>query len=314
MRRALIPIAWLCLAATAAAGPKPAPRRAPAEPAPQVLLWQPGVENAYARWFPDGRRILYQSNRSGRIRLHVMNRDGSGDHPIGDGLANDRLPDLSPDGRRIAFVSDRGGNEDVWVMNLDGSGLRNLSRAPGQDIHPYWAPDGARILFNSDRTGGGHLDIWSVRPDGSGLTLVRADEDEKTCARLSPDGRRIVYLKGEHETLNDEVYVMAADGSHDRNLTHSPAAEGWPVWTRDGRWIVYASNPGGRFALWVMGAYGGGAHPLFEPPPGSFDARPEISPDGRMVLFNRQSGKTIGILVAPFHPGPPPTFEGPPSH
>ena len=304
--RHLVVIALLALAALArpcVAADSHARAAQPAAAAgPREVLWMEGVENAYARWFPDGRRILYQSNRGGRVQLHVMNRDGSADRCISDGTANDRLPDLSPDGRHVAFVSDRGGNDDVWVMSLDGGSLVNLSRSPGQDIHPYWTPDGSRILFNSDRAAGSHLDIYSVRPDGTDLKLVYADGNEKTCARLSPDGRRIVYLKGVASTLNDEVFAIDADGTHDTNLTRSAAAEGWPTWTRDGSRIVYASNPSGRFALWCMNGNGTDARPLFQPPAGTFDARPEISPDGRWLLFNRKRGSTIGIFVAPFAP------------
>jgi len=273
-----------------------APRPQPSPDGALEILSMPNVENAYPHWSRDGSRLLFQSNRTGKWQLHIMNADGSGDRLAFQSAFDDNFPDWSPDNSRIAFVSNRSGDEDVWVVGMDGKAPRNLTHHRGRDIHPFWTPDGKRILFNSTRKSGEHFDVWSIAPDGSGLALVQGDDREKTCARLSPRGDRIVYLRAER---NDEVFAMNADGTHGVNLTRSPQAEGWPTWTPDGKRIVYGSERDGRFALCVMNADGSGVRQISFPPAGAYDARPSLSADGKKIAFNRQYGRTIAICVMP---------------
>ncbi len=142
------------VALAGAAGPRPAAEGVTGPPAgddgAQALLWVDGVKNAYPRWSRDSSRVLYESDRSGRWQLFLMNEDGSHDRRITDGRFDDELPDWSPDNTSIAFVSDRAGNQDIYVMRADGSGLRRITRppSPSSDGRPSVSPDGRRILFN----------------------------------------------------------------------------------------------------------------------------------------------------------------------
>lgn len=264
------------------------------------ILWVDGVKNAYPRWSKDGARILYESNRTGKWQLYVMDANGSHDRALTTGSTDNQLPDWSPDNAWIAFVSNRDGNDDVYVMREDGTGLRNVSNSPARDIHPYWSPDGAWILFNSDRDGG-TLQIYEVHPDGTGLHRLAVSEDEETCARVSPQNDRIVVLANLKEG-RDDVILRRRDGSNPVNVTHDAAADGWPTWTPDGRRIVYASQRGGPFALYSMVPDGSDIRELTFPEKPFFDARPSVSPDGRRIVFNRQKGETIGIFVADLAP------------
>jgi len=263
--------------------------------APVTILWEDGVKNAYPRWSNDGKRVLYESNRTGKWQLHVMSADGSNDRALTSGPYDNQLPDWSPDNAWIAFTSNRDGNDEIYVMKEDGSGLRNLSASPARDLHPYWTPDGAFVLFNSDR-GGGVLQVFEVRPDGTALRQLAVSEDEETCARVSPRGDRIVLLAN-LKAGHDDVIVRRRDGSHPVNVTNDAAADGWPTWTPDGRRIVFASRRDGPFSLYAMAPDGAGVKRLTTPDAGTFDARPSVSPDGKRILFNRQSGETIGIFV-----------------
>ena len=259
------------------------------------ILRVEGVKNAYPRWSKDGSRILYESNRTGKWRLHVMDADGSHDRALTPGTADDQLPDWSPDNSWIAFTSNRDGNDEIYVMREDGTGLRNLSNSPARDIHPYWSPDGAWILFNSARDGG-PLQVYEVHPDGTGLHRLAVSEDEETCARVSPQGDRIVLLANLKEG-HDDVLLRWRDGSHVVNLTRDAAADGWPTWTPDGRRIVFASQRSGPFAIYSMRPDGSNVRRITSPVAPFSDARPSVSPDGRRIVFNRQDGETIGICV-----------------
>jgi Tol biopolymer transport system component len=288
--RGVLPGILLIAAATLPAGSSP--KHAPGEPV--ILLEEAGVKNAYPHWSKDGSRLLFQSNRGGKWHLYEMGADGTGRRQLTQGDWNDTLPDWSPDGRAIAFVSDRSGNEDVWIMSEDGSDARNLSRNPAKDIHPYWSPDGSRILFNSTRDVD-RLQIYEMNPDGTEVKRLVTSGDDDSCARVSPKGDRILYLANLAEG-RDDVLVRKRDGSQPVNLTDDQPADGWPTWMPDGARIVFASERSGAFALFTAGADGKGARQITFPPSGSFDARPNVSRDGKKIVFNREHGDTIAIL------------------
>jgi TolB protein len=268
---------------------------APAFADVHTILWQPGIKNAYPRWSNDGRSILFQSNRTGRWQIYVMDADGSHVRALTGGDANNNFPDWSPDNRRIAFVSDRDGDEEVYVMKMDGSELRNVSSDPARDIHPYWSPDGAKLLFNSSR-GGGKLQIYEVNPDGSELRQLVTSADEDTCARISPLGDRIVYLAN-LSIGQDDIMSCKRDGSDRINLTNDAAADGWPTWVADGRQIVYSSAKSGTFCLYAMDLESKQSRRLTFAEPPYEDARASVSRDRMHIVFNRGAGETIGICA-----------------
>jgi Tol biopolymer transport system component len=92
-------------------------------------------------WSPDGRRIIFRSNRDGNDEIYVISVDGTGLRDLTRHPADDGHPKWSPDGRTIGFVSNRGGNRDIYVMNADGSGQQNVTRDIDEQIFGIaWSP------------------------------------------------------------------------------------------------------------------------------------------------------------------------------
>ena len=91
-------------------------------------------------WSPDGRKIVFVSDRDGNLEIYVMNADGSGQRNLTRHPGYDSDPEWSPDGRKIAFATKREGNFEIYVMNADGSGQHNLTRNPAPDRFPVWSP------------------------------------------------------------------------------------------------------------------------------------------------------------------------------
>ena len=187
-------------------------------------------------WSPDGRRIAFVSNRTGRFAVYVMRADGTGLRrvvPRRNGGGDAFWPSWSPDGRLIAYSSSHATpeNPEIYVARPDGSGVRRLTRTKGgvevlgDDGWPRWSPDGKRIVFSSNRTGNG--EIWIMSADGSGQRRIAglAGRDEWAPA-FSPDGTQIAFhslARGGKSSL----YVVRPDGTGLRSLGVAGADAAW---------------------------------------------------------------------------------------
>lgn len=116
---------------------------------------------------PDGRRIVFSSDRDGNREIYVMRADGTGVRRLTAHPAWDGHPYWSADGTRILFESDRGpaNTFEVMMMFADGGRVTNLTRNGVDDKHPSWSPDGRRVLYESHRDG--QVDLFLVELDGS---------------------------------------------------------------------------------------------------------------------------------------------------
>jgi len=168
------------------------------------FLAHPGLDYN-ASFSRDGRWIVFTSERGGSADIYRAHPDGSGSERLTDDPAFDDQAALSPDGARLAFVSSRTGQANIWLLDLATRKLKNLSVGPRGDFRPAWSPDGQWIAFSSDR-------------------------DSKLPTR-----------RNSFETIQcTELYVMRADGSQLRRLTHNEQAfAGSPSWSPDGNRIVF---------------------------------------------------------------------------
>jgi Tol biopolymer transport system component len=258
---------------------------------PRNLTQHPATDVRPA-WSRDGRTIAFVSRRDGNSELYVMNADGSGKRNLTRDRASDDYPTWSPDGRRIAFLrapllsngpADSLGVHRIYVyhlyvVNADGSGLRRLTRNwtyPGQVKQVAWSPDGRTIYFGR----------YLIRTDGSG---ARRLPYIPITAVWSPDGRKIAFAaKGPEPpprySSHSDIYVMNADGSGKRMLTHNARYNAEPAWSPDGRKIAFRSTRNGNRDIYVMNADGSGKRNLTRNP--ARDGSPSWSPDGRRIAF-----------------------------
>jgi len=95
-----------------------------------------------ANFPPDGKSIVFGSDRTGNADVFVMRRNGSGVRRVTRHPAFDIYPTFSDNGRSIAFVSERdGGVNDVFRMRVDGTHVRNLTNTPHvYEFEPNWQP------------------------------------------------------------------------------------------------------------------------------------------------------------------------------
>ncbi len=128
---------------------------------------------------PDGRKIAFSSDRSGRPMIYIMNTDGSQPKRLTFAGHYNSSPSWSPDGKWIAFSSYQKRYNDIFVIRSDGTGLKRLTSSKGKDgkrannEEPTFSPDSGHVIFVSDRTGKKQLHIVGI--DGTNEKRITSD-------------------------------------------------------------------------------------------------------------------------------------------
>ena len=247
-----------------------------AEAEPQIATWVTVNTDTNPTVSPDGKEIIFQSNRSGRRALYRRSVDGGPVHMFLDSGDEPRYADWSPDGKRVVFAADVNGEDDIFVIDVDGANRKRLTRHPARDGHPRWSPDGTRVYFNSERvadepeapqTGEDVVDIFSVRADGSDLTRHTWCRSECSYPSVSSDGETLLYRRvfwtigADGERIrNSDIVTANLDGLNEVNITDNPAYDVYPIWSHDDQWIYFSSvRPAveRKMHLWRVAATGG---------------------------------------------------------
>ena len=195
-----------------------------------------------AQYSPDGRRLVFASNRNGGRELWVSDADGNNALPITH--FNGPVPGTprwSPDGRRIVFDGRPDGNSDIFIVSVDGGPVRQLTKTPGEDARPAWGPDGQTIYFASDRTG--RAEIWRMGVDGANPVQVTRDGGSAVLA--APDGQHVFYKR-----LGGPVRRIRLDGTGDEAVSEPSFASLSFALTASGLWFV--TTPTATSLEWTL--------------------------------------------------------------
>ena len=199
------------------------------------------------------RRRRYAWDFDPHMDIFEANPDGSGLKRLTDTPGYNAEGSYSPDGKQIVFCSNRSGadNLELYIMDADGKNVRKLTNAPKcYNGGPFFSPDGKRVIFRSDRKKKDHLQLYVINADGTGERALTDDLNWVYWAPYwYPDGKHIVYTAADHAVAgrpNYDLYWMDVDTGKKARLTFAPGADVLPVFSADGKKLMWTSTRDGR--------------------------------------------------------------------
>jgi len=305
-----------------------------------------GGQNAEAYWSPDGRRIVFQSTRD-EIKcdqIFVMNADGSDQRMVSTGKGRTTCGYFLADNKHIVYASTHEAGDacpptpdrskgyvwavyptyDIYLAGDDGKIVRKLTDAPGYDAEATVNWKTGQIVYTSMASG--DLDLWTMKSNGTGKKQVTSGVGYDGGAFFSRDGKHLIWrahrpgtpqtMEAYKKLLADnlttpmkmEIQLADAGGKSARQITNFNCASFAPVFTPDGKKILFASNKhncdGRRFELFLMNLDGSGLEQVTSF--GGFVSFAEFSPDGKKLVFasdwQAKSRYEFNIFTADWQP------------
>ncbi len=255
--------------------------------------WQPHIERVIsstrldteARLSPEGRRIVFASERSGERKIWISGVDGSAARQITDpSNAINEQPSWSPDGRRIAFDSRlNGGNGRIYIAQADQPGIHPVTSGSANDSTPRWSRDGKWLYFSSNRTG--RNEIWKASTSNLGdqhqVTIDGGDGPVE-----SPDGVYLYYVHRSALPGPQHLRRVKTSTGEEETLLESRNVAWWDfVPGNDGVYFVdIPETNSGRFLYFYE--LGTGQIRRVASLPKSYYCCPDISNDRRYVYYS----------------------------
>ena len=137
---------------------------------------------------PDGKWIVFSSNRSGNLDLWALSPLTGAVRRLTDHGGSDWDPAFTADGRWLLWSSNRGGHFEIWMADADGSDPRRITDDGVDAENPTSGGDGSWIVYgsgNPEKAG-----VWKIRPDGTRATRLVPGA---ILPEASPDGRWVLY-------------------------------------------------------------------------------------------------------------------------
>jgi serine/threonine protein kinase len=188
---------------------------------------------------PDGRYIVFETNRSVGWSIWRMNIDGSGAKELMRNIDQNSHPQVSNDSQWVYYSnSDAASNHVAWRVSIEGGTPQQLTR---KDAGPaILSPDGKFLFYYyRENVEGAQAQIEIVPSTGGEPTTVLHAAKFSRSVGWSPDGKAIVYEKDENNVSN--LWSIPLDGSKERQLTNWPSEQiFWFAWSRDGKQLAVA--------------------------------------------------------------------------
>jgi Tol biopolymer transport system component len=209
-------------------------------------------------WGPDSRELIY--SMAGSLWRQKLDSDTA--KQLTDGGGYDYQPDWSPDGKSVVYTSYQKDAMELWLLDLATGRSTQLTNGGAVNVEPRWSPDGKKI-------------VWVSTQYNRRFHVFMAEVKEGALAN-------VVRLTGETKSSLPRYYYS----SYDMEIN--------PVWTRDGKEILFVCNRGhiyGTGGFWLMKAEPGAEAREIHYEETSWKARPDFSPDGSRMIYSSYLGR-----------------------
>jgi dipeptidyl aminopeptidase/acylaminoacyl peptidase len=217
----------------------------------------------HPRWSPDSKRIVFESNRGSSFQVYVINIDGGEARQVTSISTEATQPIFSPDGKNIAFVSavfpefsDKPYKESD-ALNKKKMDDREASKVKARMITKLlyrhwdsWVDDKRQHIFVVPSDGGEPRNLTPGDRDAVPTSSTFSAGDDFA---FSPDGREIAYtatpipVREEAWSTNHDIYTVNLRTGERKQITTNRAADGYPRYSPDGRYIAYRAQRRPRF-------------------------------------------------------------------
>jgi eukaryotic-like serine/threonine-protein kinase len=232
-------------------------------------------------WSPDGESIAYFAGESapvpdGSFQLVEANQHHPGQRLITAQLWRPRGLAWAAKGNFLVVTAATPGDlEQLWMVRHDTGEVTRLTNDLSNYGHGSISDDGKSIVAVRSESS---VTIWTAAGnDNAGFKRISASTfaSPRIAVAWTPDSR-VIY--NDPADGYRDIWRMDGDGANPQRLTSSPSNKDELVLTRDGRYIVYQQDP----HIWRLNSDGTNPTQLTH---GRLDVHPEVSPDGKTVVF-----------------------------
>jgi TolB protein len=191
--------------------------------------------DAEATVSPNGKKIVFTSERDGDLELYSMDANGKNIKRLTHEPGYDGGAFFSPDGKQIVYRGSHPSDPklierdkqylkehlvvptvfEVWVMNADGSNKRQVTKLNAASFAPYFTPDGKALIFCTNYFATDprkrNFDLAMINLDGTGLKRITFNETFDGFPMFSPDGKKLVFASNRSAAKPGDTNVFIAD-------------------------------------------------------------------------------------------------------
>ena len=189
--------------------------------------------DAEATLSPDGKKMIYCSDKSGDLELYVMDLKSGKEIRVTNELGYDGGAWFSPDGTKIVWRASRPKtpeaiaeyksllaegmvaptNMEVFVANADGSNAKQITVLGQANWAPNFTPDGKHIIFcsNHEYKRGFPFNMYLIDLEGKGLEKISRDKGFDAFPMFSPDGKKIIFASNRNNGGTRDTNLFVAD-------------------------------------------------------------------------------------------------------
>jgi Tol biopolymer transport system component len=260
--------------------------RAATPPAPVIssTRWDHNPQVA-----PDGKRIAFQSNRSGDMEIWLAGIDGSDAVQLTFmGASITAHPAWSPDGQTIAFDSNPEGQFEVYVVPVSGGKPRRVTVNPASDHYPSFSRDGRAIYFASNRAR--EYQLWKVSASGGDATQLTRHGGWVAVESL--DGAHVYYTENPGSAPSPLWRLSGPDGQPSK-VVEGIIMRGFAL-VQDG--IYYLDQHAGENRLQFFD-FTRGKSTIVARNLGEVGLGLAASPDGQAIFYTRVDSSVEDLLL-----------------